>query len=243
MKLEARILSKQILGLALMLLITQQSLCAEAAAADTPTPPAPEKRYIEVPQVVGRKYVVNLTESTTDNITSEQTILLLGASYDPDTRHYLPDFFILAYWIHKDPQYTGSKWQVAYYDVRKLQHKRDELMKRLDVYTLPQIIIIRDGKYWVYNDDKNRDKTMEFIETKLLPETAKVLPSHVSDLHDSLRSIWREIYKAFEITARENPEVFNQIKIGAIVLTALFTLLLVYALFGKKDSTADKKDQ
>ena len=204
--------------------------------------PEPQKRLVEVPQVVGRKYIVNLTESETEKITAQPTILLLGAKYDPDTRHYMPDFYILAHWIHRDPQYTGPKWQVAYYDVPKLQHKRDELMKRFDVYTLPQIIVVQNGKFWVYAGEKNREKLMEFVETKLDESTATALPDHVSDIKDHLRSIWREIFKAFEITAKENPEVINQIKIASIVLFGVFILLLLYAVLGKKETTADKKE-
>ena len=200
----------------------------------------PNKIRMPVPQVIGKRYVHNLTISNFDEFVQRKpTIVLVAADWCPHCRNYMPDFNIIAYNMGESQEYQGPRWTVArYYTLG--QNQRDPIMKKFDLEAVPRILLIKDNRYWVYEGDKTLEKITAFI-TNLDDDKSKFYPSYIPDFWDDARKFWREILKSIDHTRQQNPEKIDQfVKLAGVIL-AVFGLLFMYALFYGRETVDNTK--
>ena len=202
-------------------------------------PKKPKTIMVPIPQVRGRRYVHNLTDETFDEFVNKKpTIVLVAAEWCPHCKNYIPDFNILAFTMGEDEKYTGEKWATALY-YTKGQNVRDPIMKKFDLEAVPRLIMIKDNRYWVYDQDKTLEKISNFV-ANLNYDLAKYYPSYVPDFVDDVRKFFRDIRKSIDLTMQHHPERFEQFKLLIAVIGLFFGALFFYALlFGSKGDDSD----
>ena len=201
-------------------------------AAQSDSPEKPKKRRIPVPQVEGGYYVQNLTDTNFDTIVkSRPTVVLVASEWCPHCKNYMPDFYILAYHLHKGAEdgYNGAPFQSARYYTANNNNRKDEIMKKFDLDAVPKILVIKDNRYWIFDGKKTRENISAFIN-ELDYDKAKLYPSYVPDFWDETRRFFRDIMKAIDNTAKENPEKIGQFKIFATAVGGIFAVFMVFAM-------------
>jgi thiol-disulfide isomerase/thioredoxin len=227
---------------------TQQTQAPESVAnsADTSsqaetTEKKPKTIMVPVPQVRGRRYVHNLTDESFDAFVNKQaTIVLVAADWCPNCKEYIPNFNILAYTLSEDEKYTGERWATALYYTNN-RNEIDPIMKKFDLESVPKLIMIKDNRYWVFDQEKILDKVIDFV-ANLNYDEAKFYPSYVPDFVDDIRRFFRDIRRSLETTMQHNPEKIDQFKLLGAGIGTFFGALFLFALLfaPKSEHSADK---
>lgn len=238
-----------ILTICMLLLCMSHALADEHvadASADTPAAGSESKvKKVPVPQVIGARYIHNLTEENFDTFVSKQpTVVLIAARWCPHCKTYLPDFNMLAYHISEEKHYAGEKFAIALYYTRD-GNQKDPVMKKFDLDAVPRILVIKDNRYWVYSDQRRSLDVVTGYINSLDYNKAKLYPTYVPDFVDDVRRFFREIKNSVELTIAENPEKVGHFKLFAIIVAGIFVLLTVLAMLSDKSEPAKeaKKEQ